>query len=238
MSNGYRAQWKDDSIREAEVEHFKKLKAAENFLHRIMREATDWLDENGEARKSGVDPTEVFFGPRNADPEAPAPEPAPEKKPARPRPYKPRVYAPQMLALGTRAALVLVDLTPMILDQWKRLVEAGIDPRRLALTNHESKIAALLFDEIGVQYHDVDANQAQRIAEALDKLEAWVRKLKKEEKEQNEGESTGPPAAAAEPATPDTPPPVEPAPQEEQAKSGREPAPYSAGKESLDWTKL
>jgi hypothetical protein len=85
-----------------------------------------------------------------------------------------------MLALGARAATLLLDLSPLILAQWKHLVECGTDPRRLALDDHDGKIAALLLDEIGVQYHEIDANEHERIAEALTKMEAWVRKLKEQ----------------------------------------------------------
>jgi hypothetical protein len=140
-----------------------------------------------------------------------------------------------MIALGARAATILLDLTPMMLDLWKRLVHSGIDPRRLALENDEAKISALLFDEIGVQYGDLEAGDYDRLKAALDRIEVWLNKMKQAEKSVEE--STGPPVIAAQPAIADTPPPAEPEPSEE-TKSKREPATYSAGKESLDWTRL
>ena len=256
MSNGYRAKWRDDSCREAEVEHFKRLKVAEKFLHFVVQEATVWAEEKEAAIKAGVEPVVALFGSRACGLDA-AGNPLPEKtdkpaKPRKPQPYRARVYAPQMVALGTRAALLLLELSPLIVAQWKRLVEAGTDPRRLALDDHDAKVAALLFDEIGVQYHEVMASDQEKLREALDKLEAWVRKLKEAE-EANKGgggPETGPPVASpvagadstrgqanfASQKEPDPTPDngeTEPDPD-----PSRKPAPYSGSGASLDWTKL
>lgn len=241
MSNGISEKWKEESIREAEVDHFRKLKAAENFLYRVVRETHAWCDERDAAIKAGVDPAVALLGSRacgldvdgNPLPEKPAKPDAP-KKPAKPRVYQPRVYAPQMMALGARAATILLDLTPKMCELWKRLVRSGIDPRRLELENNEAKIAALLFDELGVQYRDLDAGDYDRLKAALDRIEIWLRKMKDEEKEVEE--STGPPSEAAT-KKPDPPPEATPPPSE-QTKNEREPATYSAGKDSLNWTKL
>jgi hypothetical protein len=253
MSNGISAKWKEESIREAEVDHFRKLKAAENFLHAVMMDALAWREEQNAAIAAGVHPDVALLGSRacgldvdgNPLPEKPAKTDKPPKpaKPAKPRVYQPRVYAPQMIALGARAATILLDLTPMMLDLWKRLVHSGIDPRRLALENDEAKISALLFDEIGVQYRDLDAGDYDRLKAALDRIEVWLNKMKQAEKSVEE--STGPPDAGpvegpeiAATVNTYTPPTVEPAPQEAKSKGEREPATYSAGKDSLDWTKL
>ena len=206
MSNGYRAQWKTDSTREAEVEHFRKLKVAESFLQRVVAEATTYIEEKEAAIAAGVEPVVALYGSRATGLDATG-EPLPEKpasenaskgsgleKARKGQVYRARVYAPQMVVLGTRCALLLLELGPVVLAQWKRLVEAGIDPRRLALDDHDGKIAALLFDEIGVQYHDVMATDQERIREALDKLEAWVRKLKDQESVPGAGgPAAGPP---------------------------------------------
>ena len=64
MSNGYRAKWRDDSCREAEVEHFKRLKVAEKFLHFVVQEATVWAEEKEAAIKAGVEPVVALFGSR------------------------------------------------------------------------------------------------------------------------------------------------------------------------------
>lgn len=239
MSNEYRASWKEQSIREAEVDHFRKLKAVEDLLFKIVNQAGAVCAEQEAAVKAGVDPLVSLVGSRacgldvdgNSLPEKPTKPPA---KPRKPRVYQPRVYTPQMVALGARAALILLDLTPRMLDLWTRLVRAGIDPRRLALEHDEAKIAALLFDEIGVQYHDLDAGDYDRLKKALDRIEAWLDKMKQAEAEKPQ--ANGPPGPAAEPDATLTPQAEQP--PEQPVKAAREPAPYSAGKDSLDWTKL
>jgi hypothetical protein len=108
-----------------------------------------------------------------------------------------------------------------------------------------------------VQYHEALATDQEKLREALDKMEAWVRKLKEEEKERADAspacpeELEGPgvseagilPADAEPSAEIEAGPSAElragkmPAPPEEKPAS-RPPAPYSAGGASLDWTKL
>jgi hypothetical protein len=192
---------------------------------------------------------------------AETPTPAPEK-PKRKQPYRARIYAPQMLALGARAATLLLDLSPLIMAQWKRLVEAGTDPRRLALDDHDGKIAALLFDEIGVQYHEVIATDQEKLREALDKMEAWVKELKAEERKRGAADALPEGGEVAVPSNVEGAAIAEPsATLLEEAKGSastgsgqagtfpetasekepdptRPPAPYSAGGVSLDWTKL
>jgi hypothetical protein len=301
MSNGYRAKWRDDSTREAEVGHFQRLQVAERFLNLVVKEATAWAEEKMAALDAGMDPLEVLCGSKmyekmKADaakeeaqtapepapasaaekaPETPTPAPDPstastssgqagsgQAKPKRKQPYRARIYAPQMLALGARAATLLLDLSPLIMAQWKRLVEAGTDPRRLALDDHDGKIAALLFDEIGVQYHEVIATDQEKLREALDKMEAWVKELKAEERKRGAADALPEGGEVAVPSNVEGAAIAEPsATLLEEAKGSastgsgqagtfpetasekepdptRPPAPYSAGGVSLDWTKL
>ncbi len=64
MSNEYREKRQQDSIREADVDHFRKFKAAENFLHRVVKGAHALCDEQDSAIKAGVDSAVAMFGHR------------------------------------------------------------------------------------------------------------------------------------------------------------------------------
>ncbi len=263
MSQGYRepSRSEQNSLREAEIAHFQRLQLSANFLEQVLKLGRAHIDAQNAAIAAGVDPGVARFGTRAmqkaieaeeaaaaANTESSAPEPA-AKAPAKPRAlhtYIPRVSAPPMLVLAVRAAEMLQDLSPLLTDQWKLLLEHfKVDPRRLALNGDEERMAALMLDELGIQFHEIGATEYARLRDALDKIEAWIKQAKNPDEDSEEGgeAQAGPPGvtqappevqAAQEAAAAESAPPAE---SKEEHPASRPPAPYSAGGADLDWTK-
>lgn len=258
MSSGLRDQprWAQNSLKEAEVAHFRKLQSVQALVDRLRAQVSKHLDEREAALAAGVDPVIVLLGPRACGldaqgnplpekPEAPADKP---KAPAKPKLYKPRIYAPPLMALAVRVCEMALDLAPLIRAQWTVLVcELRVDPRRLALDADSEAVAALMLDELGIQYHEIGATEDERLRDALNKIEAWIKEAKvRKPFEEKEGPAqSGPPAPPA-PSTVEGPePPVAEkasgtfSPDDgEKEPDPTQPGTYSASGDSLNWTKL
>ncbi len=274
------SRWQKNALRENDIKLFDQLQACARLCDKFVKYTNQFFEAQEAAIAAGADRYEVRFGikgleeaqpstadalparPDMAGPDAQAgsipsaPEagsehnadaaPAPKDK----RNYVPRLNAPPIFVLGVRAIELLERISPLLHEQFEHLVHSGIDVRRLTYDGDDAAIAALLLDELGLQYHEIGATDYDRMREALAKMEAWVKANFGKKKEAAEGADTGPPVPpaagpeegpgeTAEPAPEAKAPPVEhAAPPEEKSRSEREPVLYSAGKESLDWTRL
>ncbi len=259
-----RPKWASNALIEAETKMLSRLEASAAMMRMILQASAvntqEMFEEHFECKGEAAPQlgpttqalTQEVLGlkPKVASVEsAPAPvaeAPMKPKKPRAKRPYFPRIHAPQMLALGQRAAELLIELAPIIRQKTNALINAGIDPRSTLRRASSMQIAHVFLDELGIDLEHIERASFEQMLSALKEVQEWITQCRRSEAVYFKGASsseqgaaaTGPPANAAEPAFPDAPPPVEPAPQDEKARSGREPELYSAGKDSLDWTKL
>ncbi len=274
MSNSYRepSRTERNSLREAEIANFHRLQLSANFLEQVVKLAEHYIGAQKAAIAAGVEPGVAHFGTRamqraiEAEQATPAAQSKTESRgsepvaqgPAKPRAlhtYIPRVSAPPMLVLAVRAAELMCELSPLIVARWKHLLNHfKVDPRRLSLNHDEERVAALMLDELGIQYHEIGTTDYARLRDALDKIEAWIKQARNPDEGKGGEAQAGPPgvspppcpvaepdADATEAETAQVAQAAKPVSEQEAAPEKpreRPPATYSTGKESLDWTKL
>ena len=236
-----RPKWADNAIFEAETQMLSRLEAGAALMRLIVQasaaNAQAMLEEHAAATEAPVA--------QEAVPVSDVPTVAPEavaapKKPKAKRSCFPRVHAPQMLALGQRAAELLADLAPLVRNITQNFIRAGIDPRPTLRRAASMQVAHVFADELGIDLENVEQASFEQLQAALKRVQEWIIECRRGEvvflAEAAQSEGTGPPdenGVGQEDAQ--KPDPVSESGEEQT--QGRTPATYSAGPESLDWTK-
>ena len=144
-----------------------------------------------------------------------------------------------MLALGQRAAELLVELAPLIREITEAFVRAGIDPRPTLRRAASMNVAHVFKDELGIDLENIEQASFEQLLSTLKRVQEWIAECQRSEvvylgmrPAGKASAPTGPPVQTAEVAQ------ASEAGGKAEAPEGRAPATYSAGPESLDWTKL
>lgn len=263
MSQTYRdtPKWAQNTVLEAETKHLARLEAGAAFLRLLLRAAGAHAEAISQMIKDGRNQPAPQPEPQ------PEPKKPRKHKEQAVRKFVPRVYAPHMLVLGQRAAEMLVELAPIIRERTIALVRAGIDPRKSALREAANQIAQVFLDELGIDLEQPDQASAEQLSRALDAIKGWISEAKASPVHYiraagKEGPVSGPPecakanldalverALAPNAPVPNAPAPNAPAPNAlapdapapdalaPNEAAGRAPQPYSAGQDSLRWTR-
>ncbi len=248
-----RPKWAENALLEAETQMLSRLEASAAMMRLILQaSATNTqalLDDHAAATGQAAPAlgpqtqaiTQEVFNLKPA-PSAPPAESVPAATPAKPkkkRPYFPRIHAPQMLALGQRAAELLVELAPLIREITEAFVRAGIDPRPTLRRAASMNVAHVFKDELGIDLENIEQASFEQLLSTLKRVQEWIAECQRSEvvylgmrPAGKASAPTGPPVQTAEVAQ------ASEAGGKAEAPEGRAPATYSAGPESLDWTKL
>ncbi len=186
MSTQYRdpPKWQTNATIEAETQMLARLEAAAALMRLILQASADDMlvqrdsgapvspsmspEKESQTRAAlGLDPQS------NATPAQAAPPP----KPA--RTYKPRVHAPQMMALGQRAAELLIQLAPLIREKTVAFIRAGIDPRQTLRRAQSLTIAQIFLDELGIDLENIERADAATLHAAMQRVQLWIRECKR-----------------------------------------------------------
>jgi pyruvate/2-oxoglutarate dehydrogenase complex dihydrolipoamide acyltransferase (E2) component len=235
-----RPKWADNAIFEAETQMLSRLEAGAALMRLIVQASTvnaqAMLEEHAAATQTPVA--------QEAAPVSDVPTVAPEavapKKPKAKRSCFPRVHAPQMMALGQRAAELLADLAPLVRNITQNFIRAGIDPRPTLRRAASMQVAHVFADELGIDLENVEQASFEQLQAALKRVQEWIIECRRGEvvllSEAAQSEGTGPPDANGV-GQEEAPKPDPVCESGEEQTPGRTPATYSAGPESLDWTK-
>ncbi len=235
-----RPKWADNAIFEAETQMLSRLEAGAALMRLIVQasaaNAQAMLEEHAAATQT---PVAQEAAPVSAAPTV-APEAVAPKKPKAKRYCFPRVHAPQMLALGQRAAELLADLAPLVRNITQNFIRAGIDPRPTLRRAASMQVAHVFADELGIDLENIEQASFEQLQAALKRVQEWIIECRRGEvvllSEAAPSEGTGPPDEdGVGHRAVEEPDPISESGEEQTQR--RTPAAYSAGPESLDWTK-
>jgi len=238
-----RPKWADNAIFEAETQMLSRLEAGAALMRLIVQasaaNAQAMLEEHAAATQT---PVAQEAAPVSDVPTVATEAVAAPKKPKAKRSCFPRVHAPQMLALGQRAAELLADLAPLVRNITQNFIRAGIDPRPTLRRAASMQVAHVFADELGIDLENVEQASFEQLQAALKRVHEWIIECRRgevvflTEAAQSESEGTGPPDENGV-GQEEAPKPDPVSESGEEQTQVRTPATYSAGPESLDWTK-
>ncbi len=195
-----RPKWADNAIFEAETQMLSRLEAGAALMRLIVQasavNAQAMLEEHAAETQAPVAQAAPVSEAPSVAPEAGAEVAAPKKRKAK-RSCFPRVYAPQMLALGQRAAELLVDLAPLVRNITQNFIRAGIDPRPTLRRAASMQVAHVFADELGIDLENIEQASFEKLQAALRRVQEWIAECRRgavvflADTAQSEG--TGPP---------------------------------------------
>jgi hypothetical protein len=190
MSTQYRdpPKWQTNATIEAETQMLARLEASAALMRLIIQASADDMLLRREAQRDSGAPVSPSMSPEKENqtrdalgldpqPQAAPAQTAPPTKPA--RTYKPRVHAPQMLALGQRAAELLIQLAPLIREKTVAFIKAGIDPRQILRRAQSMTIAQIFLDELGIDLENIERADAATLHAAMQRVQLWIRECKR-----------------------------------------------------------